>query len=63
MLEAVDNLQFKSSDEKHELSALYEERIKKMGNAGRNGGEYYTPRSLIKTIVKIISIPGIETGR
>ena len=55
MLEAVDNLQFKSSDEKHELSALYEERIKKMGNAGRNGGEYYTPRSLIKTIVKIIN--------
>jgi type I restriction enzyme M protein len=55
MLEAVDKLQFKSSDEKHELSALYEERIKKMGNAGRNGGEYYTPRSLIKAIVKVIN--------
>jgi type I restriction enzyme M protein len=26
-----------------------------MGNAGRNGGEYYTPRSLIKTIVKVIA--------
>ena len=25
-----------------------------MGNAGRNGGEYYTPRSLIKTIVKVL---------
>ena len=26
-----------------------------MGNAGRNGGEYYTPRPLIKTIVKVVS--------
>ena len=25
-----------------------------MGNAGRNGGEYYTPRPLIKSIVKVI---------
>jgi len=25
-----------------------------MGNAGRNGGEYYTPRPLIKSIIKVI---------
>jgi type I restriction enzyme M protein len=25
-----------------------------MGNAGRNGGEYYTPRPLIKTIVQVV---------
>jgi type I restriction enzyme M protein len=37
------------------MSHLYEEKIKNMGNAGRNGGEYYTPRPLIKTIVKIVS--------
>jgi type I restriction enzyme M protein len=24
-----------------------------MGNAGRNGGEYYTPRPLIRAMVKI----------
>jgi len=30
--------------EKHEMSHLYEGKIKNMGNAGRNGGEYYTPR-------------------
>jgi len=55
MLEAIDELQFKNSVQKHELSSLYEERIKKMGNAGRNGGEYYTPRALIKTIIKTIN--------
>jgi type I restriction enzyme M protein len=26
-----------------------------MGNAGRNGGEYYTPRPLIKAIIKVIA--------
>ena len=41
----VDKLQFRSDEDKHELSALYEEKIKKMGNSGRNGGEYYTPRA------------------
>ena len=25
-----------------------------MGNAGRNGGEYYTPRPLIRAIVKVV---------
>ncbi len=50
----VDNLHFQSNEQKHELSALYEEKIKNMGNAGRNGGEYYTPRPLIKSIIKVI---------
>lgn len=26
-----------------------------MGNSGRNGGEYYTPRPLIKTIIKVVA--------
>lgn len=37
------------------MSHLYEGKIKNMGNAGRNGGEYYTPRPLIRTIVKVVS--------
>src|SRR6202034_1897914 len=41
-----DDLRFRSQTEKHELSHLYEAKIKNMGNAGRNGGEYYTPRPL-----------------
>ncbi len=51
----IDDLKFQSSADKHEMSELYESRINKMGNAGRNGGEYYTPRSLIKTIVRIVN--------
>ena len=55
VVDAVDNLEFKSSEQKHELSALYEEKIKNMGNSGRNGGEYYTPRALIKSIIQVIN--------
>jgi type I restriction enzyme M protein len=55
ILNLIDNLRFRSHAEKHELSHLYEDKIKNMGNAGRNGGEYYTPRPLIKTIVKVVA--------
>ena len=51
----VDELKFLSNEDKHELSSLYEDKIKNMGNAGRNGGEYYTPRPLIKSIVQVIN--------
>ena len=53
-LELVDQLHFRSQIEKHELSHLYEAKIRNMGNAGRNGGEYYTPRPLIRAMVKVI---------
>ncbi len=55
VLNIVDKMSFRSSSEKCELSHLYESKIKNMGNAGRNGGEYYTPRPLIKTIVKVVA--------
>jgi type I restriction enzyme M protein len=51
----IDELRFRTHKEKHEMSHLYESKIKNMGNAGRNGGEYYTPRPLIKTIVKVVA--------
>lgn len=53
-LEIIDTLDFGSSQSKHELSELYETRIKRMGNAGRNGGEYYTPRPLIRAMIRVI---------
>ena len=53
-LELIDGLSFRSQDQKHELSHLYEAKIKNMGNAGRNGGEYYTPRPLIRAMIKVV---------
>lgn len=55
ILNIVDGMHFRLYGEKHELSHLYEAKIKNMGNAGRNGGEYYTPRPLISTIIKVVA--------
>jgi len=55
VINLVDELRFRTHREKHEMSHLYESKIKNMGNAGRNGGEYYTPRPLIKSIVKVVA--------
>ncbi|MBQ5551193.1 MAG: SAM-dependent DNA methyltransferase, partial [Bacteroidales bacterium] len=55
IINKIDSLHFQSADDKHEMTVLYEDKIKRMGNAGRNGGEYYTPRPLIRTIVKVVN--------
>lgn len=55
IIDLMDGLRFRSQKEKHELSHLYEAKIRNMGNAGRNGGEYYTPRPLIRAIVRVVA--------
>ena len=52
-LELVDALSFRSQEQKYELSHLYEAKLRNMGNAGRNGGEYYTPRPLIRAMIQV----------
>lgn len=53
IIEMADALPFKTSKDRHELSHLYETKIKNMGNAGRNGGQYYTPRPLIRAMIHL----------
>ena len=55
IIEMTDELPFGSSKDKHELSHLYETKIKNMGNAGRNGGQYYTPRPLIRSMIEVLN--------
>jgi len=54
ILDYADDLPFMKAKDKHELSHLYESKIKNMGNAGRNGGQYYTPRPLIRAMIKVV---------
>jgi len=53
VVDQIDSLSFNTQAQRHELSQLYETRIRRMGNAGRNGGEYYTPRPLIRAMIKV----------
>lgn len=55
IINKIDSLHFQSAEDKHEMTVLYESKIQRMGNAGRNGGEYYTPRPLIRSIVKVVN--------
>ena len=55
VIERVDELKFQTAENRHEMTQIYEDRLKQMGNAGRNGGEYYTPRPLIRTVVKSVN--------
>ena len=54
ILEIIDTFKFDSTADQHEMSAIYEDRIKQMGNAGKGGGEYYTPRSLIQAMINVV---------
>ena len=54
VINIMQEMRFQTSEEKHELSGLYEDKIQNMGNSGRNGGEYYTPRPLIRAIVNVV---------
>jgi type I restriction enzyme M protein len=54
ILEYADALVFNSLEHKDELSTLYEAKIANMGNAGRNGGQFYTTRPLITAIINTV---------
>lgn len=53
VIDIIDKLEFKTQEELDDLSALYEDRLKLMGGAGRSG-EYYTPRPLIQAMIRAL---------
>lgn len=54
VLDIIDGLNFQSESELFELSQVYEGLLQNMGDAGGYAGEFYTPRPLIRSIVKVI---------
>ncbi len=56
VLDSIDEISIGSDEDRHELSVLYENRIYRMGTSeARTGGQYYTPRPLIQTIVERVN--------
>ena len=53
VIDLIDDMRFQTSDELHDLSALYEDRLKLLGGAGKSG-EFYTPRPLIQAMIQAI---------
>jgi len=55
IIDIVDGFEFQTKKELHELSHLYEQKLKNMGGEGKSSGEYYTPRPLIQAIVEVVN--------
>jgi type I restriction enzyme M protein len=54
VIEKINEVNFTSTEEIHTLSHLYESMLKEMRDASGDGGEFYTPRPVIKFIVDVI---------
>ena len=55
ILNKVNGIHFTSSDEIHTIGYLYESMLKEMRDAAGDSGEFYTPRAVIKFMVKVIN--------
>ncbi|WP_372396421.1 class I SAM-dependent DNA methyltransferase [Azospirillum sp. HJ39] len=49
----VDGIHFTASDELHTLGALYESMLREMRDAAGDSGEFYTPRAVVRFMVKV----------
>lgn len=49
----LDKIDFQSLEDTHVVSAVYEELLLKMGQEGGIAGEFYTPRPIVRFMVKI----------
>ncbi len=54
VINRVGHIHFDSSEEVHTLSLLYEAMLKEMRDASEDGGEFYTPRPLVRVIVDVV---------
>jgi len=56
ILDKVDEISADSIDDKHifTMSQVYEELLLKMGEKGNDGGQFFTPREIIRAMVKAI---------
>ncbi len=50
----VNEIHFASRDEIHTLGQLYESMLREMRDAAGDSGEFYTPRALVKFIVRVV---------
>jgi len=55
ILNKINAIHFTSSDEIHTIGYLYESMLKEMRDSAGDSGEFYTPRPVIKFMVKVIN--------
>lgn len=53
VINKVDAIHFTSSEELHTLSTLYESMLREMRDAAGDSGEFYTPRPVVRFMVRV----------
>jgi type I restriction enzyme M protein len=62
VVDVIEQIDFQNPKDTHMLSQFYEEQLLKLGKEGGYAGELYTPRPVIKLMVKILS-PQLKTNQ
>lgn len=55
VIASIDNIDFNNPDDSHVVSQVYEELLLRMGKEGGVAGEFYTPRAIVRLMVKIVN--------
>jgi len=55
VISMLDIIDFNDPEDSHTLSQVYEELLMMMGREGGAAGEYYTPRPIVRLMVKIVN--------
>ena len=55
VINKINGIHFTSSAEIHTLSSLYEFMLREMRDAAEGGGEFYTPRPVVRFMVEVIN--------
>ena len=55
VIKLIDDIDFNNPDDSHVVSQVYEELLLRMGKEGGVAGEFYTPRPIVRLIVKIVN--------
>lgn len=54
VLDIIDAIDFRNTDDIHTVSFVYEDLLKRMGSENRVAGEFYTPRPVIRFMVQMV---------
>lgn len=55
VISAIDRIDFNNPEDSHIISQVYEELLLRMGKEGGVAGEFYTPRPIVRLIMKIVN--------
>jgi type I restriction enzyme M protein len=54
VLDIIDAIDFRNTDDIHTVSFVYEDLLKRMGSENRVAGEFYTPRPVVRFMVQMV---------